>query len=83
MKESSGGLQDPFADGIASPIRAGQSSADETTVDVGTAQPFPPDQEPEASTIGSAAETAAAGGPIGSASTTCQNLSEAAPNPGE
>jgi hypothetical protein len=84
MKVHSDISQDPFADGIANPIRGSQSSANETPIDVGTAPAFPPDQEPQAeSTIGSTAGTVASGGLIGSASSTCDNLADAAPNPGE
>jgi hypothetical protein len=69
-------------DGISRPLPARKSSADDP-IDVGTAPAFPPDQAIAPSTIGSVAETAATSGPIGSASTTCENLSEVAPNPGE
>jgi hypothetical protein len=84
MKVHSDISQDPFADGIANPIRHSASAADDTPVAGGTESAFPPDQEPEAeSTIGSTAGTVASGGLIGSASSTCDNLADAAPNPGE
>jgi hypothetical protein len=67
--------QDPYADGITNPIRAGRSAADETPIDIGIVQPFPP-QEIAPSTIGAVAATTVSGGPIGSASSTCGDLSE-------
>jgi|HubBroStandDraft_4_1064222.scaffolds.fasta_scaffold1012674_2 hypothetical protein len=69
MKEHSDVPQDPYADGIANPIR-------DTPVDVGTAPAFPPDQEASSSTIGSAEATTESGGQIGAVSTTHDNLSD-------
>jgi hypothetical protein len=74
--------QDPYADGIANPIRAGRSSTDETPIDVGIAPAFPPKEQP-ASTIGSAAATTASDGLIGEASSTYENIADCLPNAGE
>ena len=77
MKENTEVPQDPYADGIVHPLRG-------TPIDVGLTPPFPPTQEPAAaSTIGEATGTAATGGLIGDASSTCDNLSDCAPNSGE
>jgi hypothetical protein len=69
MKEHPDVPQDPYADGIANPIR-------DTPVDEGTAPAFPPDQAVSPSTIGSAEATTASGGPIGDVSTTHDNLAD-------
>ena len=69
MKEHTDVSQDPYADGITNPIR-------ETPVDVGIAPAFPPNQEAEPSTIGSAEPTVESGGPIGEVDTTHNNLAD-------
>jgi hypothetical protein len=67
--------QDPYSDGITNPIRAGGSANDETPVDTGISPAFPP-HAIAPSTIGAVAETTISGGPIGSASSTCGDLSD-------
>jgi len=74
--------QNPYADGIANPIRAGRSATDETPVDVGISPAFPP-HAIAPSTVGAVAETTISGGLIGSASSTCEDLSEVGPKSGE
>ena len=69
MKENTEVPQDPYADGIVHPLR-------DTAVEVGIAPPFPPNQEPEPSTIGSAEPTVESGGQIGQVDTTHDNLSD-------
>jgi hypothetical protein len=69
MKEHTDVPQDPYADGVAHPIR-------DTPVEVGIAPAFPPDQDAAASTIGSADPTATSGGSIGEVHTTHDNLSD-------
>ncbi len=69
MKEHTDVPQDPYGDGIVHPIR-------ETPLDTAISPAFPPNQDVSASTIGSAEPTAESGGPIGSAHTTHDNLSD-------
>jgi len=74
--------QDPYADGITNPIRAGKSAGDETPVDVGISPAFPPNTIAP-STLAAVPETTISGGLIGSASSTCENLSDVGPKADE
>jgi hypothetical protein len=78
MEEHSDVPQDPYADGIAHPLR-------EAPLDVATTPEFPPSEmkPPVEGPIASAEPTTAANGPIGSAPSTCENLSDVSPDAGE